>query len=273
MININAELLPDQLLLDAYVPRPLHKGSCMLTLTLKHSPFTNLAKHKNHAVLNTPCRDEFPMDGYHLLGALVRESLLRKGTYSVHSTCIDGHLIVAHSGGGKSSVLLECIQQGMGKVVSGNKTLLCLNEGQMRAIGGTRTMTVGKEAFDQQVNMHIPDVKVYGDRVAFKLNSELYDEMPQSIQAVWMVKLTNEPLKYQEMSKMSALHKLFPFFMDTVNASVVLGEGEAVFQPDDKAAEGKLPGLLFQALKNIQVFEVSGTRQDTAKLIKEGDIK
>ncbi len=269
MIHINAEFLPDQLLLDAYVPKLLQEDSCMLTLTLKSSSCTSLVAHKSHVVLNTPCGDEFPMDGYHLLGAMVRESLLRKGTYSVHSTCIDGNLILAHSGGGKSSVLLECVQQEMEKVISGNKTLLCLHEGKMRATGGTRTMTIGKEAFDQQVNMPIPDVKVYEDRVAFKLNSELYDEMPQNIQTIWMVKLTNGPLKYQKMSKMSALHKLFPFFMDRVNASVVLGEGEDVFQPDDKEAEGKLPNLLFQALKDIQVFEVSGTRQDVAKLIKE----
>ena len=269
MFSLNSHHAPDLLLLDAYRPTLVGQDMNLFTLTIKQSPKTSLARYQDHAVLSASCKDEFPVDAYHLLGGMVREALLKQGIYSVHSACIDGHLIVAHSGGGKSSVLLECVEQGMKEVVSGNKTLVKCTGGKMQAVGGTSSMTIGKQAFHEQIQAPVSDKKVYGDRVAFKLPKGRYASHPQNIYAVWVVKLTNEDIVCQDLSSMSALHKLFPFFMDKVNASVILGEGEVLFQPEDQKAEEALPTLLKQALEHVQVFEVSGTRQKVAKLIKE----
>ena len=269
MFSLNSHHAPDLLLLDAYRPALLGQDMNLFTLTIKHSPKTSLARYPSHAVLSVPCKDEFPVDAYHLLGGMVREALLKQGIYSVHSTCVDGHLIVAHSGGGKSSVLLECVEQGMKEVISGNKTLVKFTGGEMQAVGGTSSMTIGEQAFHDQVQMPIFDKNIYGGRVAFRLSDDRYASKLQSIHTIWTVKLTNEDMDCQELSKMSALHKLFPFFMDTVNASVILGEGEVLFQPEDQKAEEVLLTLLKRALEHVQVFEVSGTRQEIAKLIKE----
>ncbi|MEC9290841.1 MAG: hypothetical protein VX730_00395 [Pseudomonadota bacterium] len=269
MFSLNSHHSPDSLLLDAYRPALLGQDMNLFTLTIKHNPKTSLARYQSHAVLSAPCKDEFPVDAYHLLGGMVREALLKQGIYSVHSTCVDGHLIVAHSGGGKSSVLLECVEQGMKEVISGNKTLVTFMDGKMQAVGGTASMTIGEQVFHEQVQAPVSDKKVYGDRVAFRISEDRYASHPQNIHAVWVVKLTNEDVVCQELSKMSVLHRLFPFFMDTVNASVILGEGEVLFQPEDQKAEEGLPALLKQVLDHVQVFEVSGTRQEIAKLIKE----
>ncbi len=269
MFSLNSHHMPNSLLLNAYRPALLGQNMNLFTLTIKYSPKTSLARYRGHAVLSAPCKDEFPVDAYHLLGGMVREALLKQDIYSVHSTCIDGHLIVAHSGGGKSSVLLECVEQGMKEVISGNKTLAKFTGGKMQAVGGTASMTIGEQAFHEQVQAPISDKKVYGDRIAFRLPEDRCATHPQNIHAVWVVKLTNEDVVCKELSKMNALHKLFPFFMDTVNASVILGEGEVLFQPEDQKAEEVLPALLKQALDHVQVFEVSGTRQEIAKLIKE----
>ncbi len=199
------------------------------------------------------------LDLLHLTYSAARRHWLRRGLYSVHSACVvaDGHatMLVGHSGAGKTTVAMELVNAGA-KLFSGNKTLVTISGGSMIAVAGTRTMTTRQNAAGA------PAGSGYAGRLAFALADDTYaTETPIPIGAIALVGLNDGVADTSKMEPTSALHRLFPFFLDTVYAdTVVLGGGDVYFSTPPRGCQKALSISLSQALTKVHVYSVVGSK-------------
>ncbi|MBI1363160.1 MAG: hypothetical protein GC134_04175 [Proteobacteria bacterium] len=256
-----------QLLLDAYAPslcQPVDEAPLRLSVAAGSAPALNQTVD-GWQFTHTEGETTFPQDAYHLLGAMLRTHYLIRGLYSTHAACVDGHLLVGHSGAGKTSTLVEMLNAGAQQIVATNKTLLAVTADGLTACGGTSTITL--EAAD----LHTPQLQGaehYGNRVAFALPAGARATAPQAVRAVWFIRLTDAPVTVQPLSPLSSAHRLYPFVMDRVNADVLLAGGAHLYHTDDTAAAARLATLLPQALRHVPAYIISGTRQAVAAHIR-----
>ena len=214
----------------------------------------------------THTENAFPQDGYHLLGALMRTHGLEHGLYSTHAACINGHLLVGHSGAGKTSVLLELLALGMTKLIATDKTFLDIN---LNAHGGTKSISL--EAADAPLfNLQAEHLEHYGTRLAFMPNKTALTHHKQPVKAIWFVKLTDKSKAVaQQLEPLSALHRLYPFMMDKINADILLAGGSLLYKADDSRAGLALSQGLSDPLKTVPAFTLTGCRQAVATHISE----
>jgi hypothetical protein len=172
-----------------------------------------------------------------------------------------GHLLVGHSGAGKTSVLIELLALGVRGLVGTNKTLLCKN---LIAHGGTKAIT-----FEAGVHPAPKNHKAYGSRIAYMPEASVIESEPQQVQNIWFIKLTDEAVKVSALPALSAAHRLYPFMLDKVNADVMLCEGALHFSADDAQAGKALAANLAKALEGKNVYQISGSRKAIAAYIKE----
>jgi hypothetical protein len=201
------------------------------------------------------------LDFIHLIYSASRVFWLQKGLYSVHSACVDDLLVVGHSGAGKTSTALRLASKGR-KVFSGNKTLLKIDErSRLVAIAGTHTIT-GKAG---DAEKHLPAIgeKVgYVGRSAFLLEPAMYSlEREVPIRRIAIVHVNDGADSYAALEPLSAMHRLFPFFLDAVNADAVVCAGNAVLPgTPPRGIQQSLAEQLLPALKqHITVCAVTGS--------------
>lgn len=258
-----------QLLLGAYVPgirlatdKPDRSD---IVIHHKRTQRTALSQKDREVTFRTTSPDLFPPDLYHLVYGAVRLALMDRGLYSAHAASIglagEGHVLVAGpSGTGKTSLLASMVGENGYKVFSGNKTVLRFDgQGGIAAIAGTRTMTAVSPHFNRHA--HWQGQEYAGNRTAFLLPDQTYDDRAQvPVKAIILPRLNDGDAQWQQLSPVSALHTLFPLFMDSVNADVVLDGGRAVFSGMPKAgAKTHLAASLAGVLETIPVYKASGS--------------
>lgn len=204
-----------------------------LTIRFEESEVCSLSRKGGCYVLRDKWKGEASlMDLLFLCYGAVRRSWLKRGLYPVHAAALDlGDggltLLVGHSGSGKTAVTLSAVSRGR-KVFSGNKTLVRIDGDKLIAVAGTRTMTTNAE--DVERHLSTGAVKSgYQGRTAFYLNKEHYaPTAPSMVHRIVLPRLNDGAEKARRLGSLAALHKLYPFFMDTVNADIVLSGGKIV---------------------------------------------
>jgi hypothetical protein len=285
----------NKLLAGAYIPGikfAQAQGEHDLKVSYREGP-PLLTVDANGIELSDSFQGHTVLDLIHLLYSACRLHWLKRGLYCVHSACvgapasskpsaaeagkpavcIDGlSLIVGHSGSGKTTLALSLAEQGQ-KIFSANKTLLSLGVDGIKAIAGTDTITrtSSTEAKDQAQAQSKLGAHPYLGRTAYLLPEEHYlaSEGGKSnlrITSIALTRLNDGAEEWETLSAISALHKLFPFFLDSVNADTVLLQGGAVFSgalPADQEAlvRKTLAAALMSALAKVHVVSVCGSRQ------------
>lgn len=239
-------------------------------LTIRHhetSEDQGLKGSKRDMILRDAWEGKISQDLYHLLYSATRVKLLEKGLYSVHAACAenkmdDGQiLIVGHSGSGKTTTALELVQHRDWKLSSGNKTVVSFNkEGGIEVVAGTTTMTVRdgqSEGYASELGKEIED---YGGRIAFSLDESHYVSVSdRPLKAIVVVRLHDGLRDTHEMNPLSALHTLYPYFMDTVNADAIVAQGQGVYRGRaPKKSTKNLSTNLSSAVSEIPVYSVAG---------------
>eukprot|EP00750_Incisomonas_marina_P005250 INCI13881.1.p1 GENE.INCI13881.1~~INCI13881.1.p1 ORF type:complete len:1187 (-),score=206.77 INCI13881.1:319-3879(-) len=234
---------------------------------------------------------QIPADFLHAFYGACRACFLRARctqalAFPVHAACVQladksGYaLIMGLSGAGKSSTALLAAESGS-KVFSGDKTLVQFdNEGRMWGCAGTRTFTVRSRDEHRWMSLQKVNCHRLGSRLAFQLREESYflpsvfreaatdgathDGAAHNqvlIRSIVFVRLGEQaPPIVETLSSLSALHQLYPAFLDTVRGDVLVGG-------DSCLLDGAVPlqvrrHLQLQlacALENVAVLEYIGS--------------
>ncbi|MCD8496727.1 MAG: hypothetical protein LRZ85_00720 [Alphaproteobacteria bacterium] len=239
----------------AYIPgfEMMDQTSVPPDIVLEHikGPKNKLESSGNKLALLSSDTNGIPADVYHLLYAAVRKVLLsQRNICIVHSACVgikdQFRLVVGHSGSGKTTLAQRLIDRHGMTLFSGNKTALRFeSDGTITAVAGTRTMT----ALDDNMN-----------RYTYELKPEDYAENCEvKITSIDIIRVNDGVEECQSLSPLSALHTLYPYFMDQVNADVIVC-GSHIFDGNVAvAAKQKIVDGLGASLRQTPVRKISGT--------------
>lgn len=241
-------------------------GFTKLTLRFVEAPEAKLTvENGSYTLSGTLAGEATLMDLLFLCYGVARLHWLKVGLYPVHGACLapanqDGlRLIVGHSGVGKTALTLSRVARGE-KVFSGNKTLVKIEDGLVTAVAGTLPITTRAE--DAARHLDAASIKAgYQGRSAFYLADDCYaDSAPQAVKLIVLPRLNDGVEKSKKLSELSALHKLYPYFIDAVNADIILAGGKVVLcgSPPD-GAQAQLARTLAAALAGLSVHEIEGS--------------
>lgn len=234
-------------------------------LIVEHNESSNLSfmQEKDKCTIYDTWEGKIPDDIYHLVYGMVRSKCLSMKIYPIHSACIGFNehvLLVGHSGSGKTSILIESLQDPRIHVFSGDKTFISFEDNILKAIAGTKSITIRKrdlESLDDKYSKNFID---YGDRIVLKeVKSSSVDD-GVNIKAIVLVRVNDyiQEIKKDEMQ--SSLHTLYPFFLDTIKADVILDRLGQVYIGDFSIDCRKyLSDSLSKALTKIPVYSATGS--------------
>jgi len=257
----------DVLLAQAYLPglQPVSApASTVADIVLTHRQTTTTSSFEETgrctAVLHDTWTDRVSMDTFFLLYGLTRRALLDHHLFSVHAACVEDDagaiLLVGHSGAGKTRIALELIQQGK-LLFAGNKTVVEWSPfGSMEAVAGTQTMTLHKKSTSTD-----EEIVSYGERKAFmvmKQQQTISSRIP--VRAIVFVRLNDGVETVEHLSQTSAFHQLFPFFLDLVNADVLIGHtGNILKDERPNGIESFLVTHLWNSFQTLPIVRVEGS--------------
>lgn len=268
-----------ELLLGAYLPGVVVRDELMdeTDARIEHIESTEpgLQQNGDEIVLHDAWNDEYPTDLPYLLAGVARALWIRRGIYPVHAACVGTDtmsLLPGNSGAGKSTVSLRLAHEHGQKIYSGNTTLVRFDgEDGMEAVGGTLTMTLRTDDFRQGEYDTVRSLQ-YGDRTAFLLADEQYaDTAPQRIGKVALLRLTDRDESWERLSTASALHQLYPQYMDALREDTIVADGAGVYVGATPAEDRRqLAQNLRGALKTVPVWQGRGDAEYlTDKLRKQ----
>lgn len=259
----------EYLILKGYVPGlvRLEEQPACIDIVVEHveSGEKKMIQDEGKVIIHDIWNGVFPGDLYHLLYGLVRVRLLKEHLYSVHGACVgndDYVLIVGHSGSGKTSVLLKLLQSSETKIFSGNKTVVSFDSATGPiAIAGTPTITIRGNDQKKLIDLKINDHVEYWGRYAFMLDPDKYPkETSVPIKAIVIVRLNDFDEERKKLDPSSSLHSLYPYFLDVVNADVVMAGLSDVFMGAPSQDEGLyLVSHLKKVLETIPVYSLIGS--------------
>lgn len=133
----------------------------------------------------------------HLVYTLCRQHWINQGYYPVHSVCMDDRLFIGHSGCGKTSLALCALKNNL-IVSSFNKTVVEIQD-KMQVMACTQAIS----------QRNAPSI--LGEKQSYPTINHLY-----------LFVLNEKPLQVLDVSPDSAVHQLYPFFLDTIKQDVIL---------------------------------------------------
>jgi hypothetical protein len=264
--------------LAAHLPRiqPLEHAPKVIDVQIHHSESgeTTMQQNGSHVELSDNWNGKLSPDFPYLFYGAARLAWLNKNMYPVHAACVgnenDGYvLLVGHSGVGKTSSTLQSAFSSGLKVFSGDKTLITIaNDGEMRAIGGTKTMTIRAEDKKRWPSLEGQGL-MNGDRYIFPLKPEQSSsEFSVKIKAIVLLKLNDGVTKCQKLTPLSSLHTMYPYFMDMEWNDVLVGSGKAVFDgTPNNSVKPQLAQRLGNSLNQIPTFNISGSLPRVTSMI------
>lgn len=268
----------EYLLLKGYIPGIVQldsdPGNIDLVIDHIESEDKKLVQEENKVTIYDTWKGVFSADLYHLLYGIVRVQFLKRKLFPIHGACVGKDeyvLIVGHSGAGKTSVVLKLLQESDLQIFSGNKTVVSFDENKLTAVAGTPTITIRGSDKGKLDDLKIDDHVEYWERYAFTLNSESYShDTAVPIKAIVIVKLNDYIQENKKISPLSALHNLYPYFLDVVNADVVVSDTDDVFiGTPSKGTEKYLVSHLKAVLKNVPVHSLIGSSSFVAAEIQK----
>lgn len=240
--------------LGAYVPgisieeQATECSDITITHVISDAPF--LEDNGNSVILHSPHSASIPADLYHLFYGVARREWIKRGFYPVHAACVgkgeNFTLIVGHSGAGKTTLAQSLVDKHAMTLFSGNKTVVRFDaEGTITAVAGTKTMT----ALDDRLN-----------RFAYEMPSDSYAHQPEAkIKSISIVRVNDGVEEEQGLCPLSALHTLYPYFMDAVNADVIVNGKDILDGTPTTDIKTRLTSDLCRAVTMLPVYKYSGS--------------
>lgn len=257
------------LLLQGYVPAIswLKEAPEKIDFTIEHQEISNkkFVQEDSRLIINDEWQGKFSTDLYHLLYGITRLWLLKKKEFAVHGACLgkdDSYtLVLGHSGNGKTSIVLKSLLDDKVKIFSGNKTVISFSPGSIIGIAGTKTITIRGEDKDKLNDSGVKNFVEYFGRHAFNLEKDKYSHLKTvPIKTIAIVKLNDYQEEFKELNTLSALHTVYPYFLDAVNADIVLSGAESVFLGTPPAGvQNFLVSQLKNVLEHIPVYSIIGS--------------
>lgn len=223
--HINIENIPEDSIIffQAYIPwvqKVWYIENVDIIIEYVNSNDQKLIQEWSKYIIFDDWKDWFSFDVYFLLYSIFRVKVLEKWCFAVHSSCININgrnvLIVWHSGSWKSTIALSLMMNGW-KMISWNKTLL---DSDMNILAWTNTMTI-RQNDESKYQSIIWEKLNYFNRTAFKLPSENYSYWGK-ITDIIIVRINDWVEEFSTVNPQSALHLLFPYFMDKVNSDAIV---------------------------------------------------
>lgn len=259
-------------LLNAYIPGvkilKVKPKKINFEISIIESKKKKLVINKNKIYLYDHLDKELSLDFFHLLYSKFREEFIKRQLYPVHAACIgikDYILIVGHTKSGKTTTLLELLKDNR-KIFSGNKTVISLKNG-ITAVAGTKTITISSKDLNKNISKNID----YADRKAFLVEDKFYSHKKSvKINKIFIVRLNSGVREEIKLSSLSALHQLYPYFLDVVNADTIVLSGDDVFSSQlSKETNRLLAKNLFKSLKHCSAYYLTGPGAFIAKCIEK----
>jgi hypothetical protein len=206
-----------------------------LKITHQENNTFSLSQTGSYVVLEERWNGKISPDLPHLLYVMAQHHWLNDGLFVIHSACVgnekDGYiLLVGDAGCGKTSTALECARKYGLKVFSGDKTVIEADEETgLLGIGGTKVLTSRNPEKGRWKEM-VDNAVETTSRHTFQLKQEYYtNEKRVPIKAVVLLYLNDGKDSIEVFSKISAIHNLYPYFMNSQKEDVLLNEGNFVF--------------------------------------------
>lgn len=225
-----------------------------------------LDQNKSHITIHEAWHGKLSPDFVHMFYGAARLNWLNKGLFPIHGACVgqenDGYiLLVGHPGVGKTTATLQSSQTYHLKVFSGDKTLIRVDEdGTMEALGGTRALTIRLKDLDRWPGLKGLGMEK-GDRYVFRLKDDQYASTPTvKIKAIVLIQFNEGFDHFSQLSSLSSVHTLYPYFMDFERGDVLLDGGKAMMigsiSPEVKK---KYIPTLSESIKKIPTYKLSGS--------------
>ena len=197
----------------------------------------------------------------HVLYALLRKHWLEHNYYPVHSVSAGKNLIVGHSGTGKTTLALEMLKENQ-SVFSFDKTLLRYKNKMLMPVAGVQVISVRKHMVVPESFIHINESK---DRIIYEAPSV----EPQAVKVIYLLNINDKPLRVERLSEISALHTLYPYFLDKTHEDILLNAAEIVWQGNiSKKVNKKVVKKLQNIVKHIPVFTLWGSVEECVQYLK-----
>ncbi|NTW13881.1 MAG: hypothetical protein HGA31_02525 [Candidatus Moranbacteria bacterium] len=260
----------DETMFRSYVPGIVRADSVSgrADVTIEHVESTErrMARTETGVRIFDAWESRFPDYLPHLLYGMVRTRLLERRLFCVHGACVgtdQGYvLIVGHSGAGKTSVTLRMMERPGTRLFSGNKTVISFGEdGCLNAVAGTPTITVREPEKEKMAVIGATDlVAKWGRYAGLPSPDRLSVSDAVAIRHIAIVRVDDSRSECVILDNSSALHALFPFFLDAVNADVVLDRLEDVFMGTADDELGRyLSKKLRDTLATVPVGSITGS--------------
>ena len=272
----------NELQISAHLPgyQERSEQAALPTLTINHhssKDAVHLEQGADRIEFTSPWSNTLPPDFIHLLYGAARLAWLKQGIFPVHAACIGNDqggyvLLMGNPGSGKTSLTLNSVLKQGYQVFSGDKTLLRFNENnQLEAIAGTHTITVRMEDVERWKAIPKVHEHLFGDRLAFQLAPEHYSQQSAvPIKQIFLVTLNDGVEVIQQLSPLSALHTLYPYFIDKQREDVLIEGGQAFLDGTvELKTRQELAKNLQQALENIPVFKAVASMDKVSSLISQ----
>lgn len=239
-------------------------------------PEVKLSQQGSMVKFHDAWHNKISPDFVHLFYGAARLAWLNDGILPIHAACVgteeEGVLLVGHPGVGKSSITLHAALNRSLKVFSGDKTLIKIDEqGNMWAIGGTTISTIRTSDFTRwPVLQDYPGIKTR-DRFSFEFKPEqMIKTSKLAIKKIVLVQLNDGVDKHESLTGISALHTLYPYFVDTERADVILSNGKAMLSGTiSDVRRQTLITQLTNSLEKVPTFNIIGSLDKVTDQIVE----
>lgn len=201
----------------------------------------------------------------HLAYSLLRQYCIDHEIYPVHSIGIYHTLLIGHSGQGKTTLALEAIKENL-PVFSTDRTLLHFDNGELISRLGTSLLSVRTKHVNCIDYHKTPALIGYSGERELCYYKQI--NQPNIIHSIVLFQLTEQPLFIERISSTSALHQLYPYFLDVIKQDVLLSQSLLFSGFNSNHVKQLLACHLESWLKHHHVSFYSGTKEEIIQYLK-----
>lgn len=233
-----------------------------------------IVKSNKKIVLHGKWSSTIKTDIPHFLYSVLRNYWVENAQYPVHSIMLENSLVIGHSGSGKTTLSLEALKQNI-EVQSYDKTVVKFSNKKLKFIAGTNVISIRKQLFNKDLSIfNNKEIKDIGDRFLVE-NKYTIKENQKEVNKLYFFSLVNADLIVNSLSKLSSMHELYSFFLDSTKIDVIVDGGKIIFDGSNstQSKEALLNNLQKWLSKNNSVETLIGRKEDIISYIKNNRIE